>query len=81
MHSRYFCSGSANYSGGYMSDMELVSLCAVAMALLNLYLLRQLHHVRLAVNMAWDILQDVAKGDVTVAWDGTGIKVTAVQKT
>jgi hypothetical protein len=51
------------------------------MALLNLYLLRQLHHVRLAVNMAWDILQDVAKGDVTVAWDGTGIKVTAVQKT
>ena len=61
-----------------MSDMELVSLCAIAMALLNLYLLRQLHHVRLAVNMAWEILSDVAKGDVTVAWDGKGIKVTAV---
>ena len=61
--------------------MELVSLCAVAMALLNLYLLRQLHHVRLAVNMAWEILSDVAKGDVTIEWDGKGIKVTAVQKT
>jgi len=58
--------------------MELVSLCAVAMALLNLYLLRQLHHVRLAVNMAWEILSDVAKGDVTIEWDGKGIKVTAV---
>ena len=61
-----------------MSDMELISLCAVAMALLNLYLLRQLHHVRLAVNMAWEILSDVAKGDVTIAWDGKGIRVTAV---
>ena len=60
--------------------MELVSLCAVAMALLNLYLLRQLHHVRLAVNMAWEILSDVAKGDVTIEWDGRGIKVTAVKQ-
>ena len=60
--------------------MELVSLCAVTMAAFNLYLLRVSAQLANAVKQAYSILEDVAKGDVTIEWDGKGIKVTAVKQ-
>lgn len=52
-----------------MTDMELVSLCAVAMALFNLYLMHQIKQAGRATQMAWEILIDVAKGDIALVWD------------
>ncbi len=63
------CNGSAFKYGGGMSDMELVSLCALAMAGLNLYLVYKITQVGKAINMAWEIILDVAKGNVRIEWD------------
>ena len=52
-----------------MTDMELVSFCAIAMAAFNLFLLHQLNLARRATNMAWEILVDTAKGDIDLVWD------------
>lgn len=68
------------FNGGDMTDVELVSLCAVAMALLNLYLLRVISNAGRAVNMAWQILNDVAKGEVTLGFKDNHITVVAVKK-
>ncbi len=79
MFSAGLCNGSAFKYGGGMSDMELVSLLALAMALLNLYLIRQITQAGKAAQMAWEVLVDVAKGHVRIEWDEKEQRIKALK--
>lgn len=68
------------FNGGDMTDVELISLCAIAMALFNLYLLHLISNAGKAVNIAWQILNDVAKGNVTLDFKNNHITVVAAVK-
>lgn len=52
-----------------MTDMELVSLLALAMALLNLYLVHQNTRLGKVIEHAHEIIIGVAKGEVELTWD------------